>query len=103
MSAALSSLIEDLLTVEQVAAAFECSAETVELEAREGLLPGIKLGRTWRFPRDALLQVLNDRALAEMSRRKPPPPGVTPLPEPRRGRRQTPPQLPAAASRAARS
>jgi excisionase family DNA binding protein len=92
-----------LLTVDQVAELFDCSADTVEQETREGRLPGIKLGRAWRFPREALLQVLNERALAEMERKAPPPPGVTPLPQGRRGRRQTPPQLPAAASRAAKS
>jgi excisionase family DNA binding protein len=90
-------------TVDQVAELFDCSADTVEQETREGRLPGIKLGRAWRFPREALLQVLNERALAEMERKAPPPPGVTPLPQGRRGRRQTPPQLPAAASRAAKS
>jgi excisionase family DNA binding protein len=96
-------MADELLTVDQVAALFDCSTETVELETREGRLPGLKLGRAWRYPREALMRVLNERALAEMSRKTPPPPGVTPLPEGRRGRRQTPPQLPAAANRAARS
>jgi excisionase family DNA binding protein len=96
-------IADDLLTVEQVATMFDCSAETIELETREGRLPGVKLGRSWRYPRAALMRVLNERAIAEMERRAPPPPGVTPLPEGRRGRRQTPPQLPAAASRAAKS
>jgi excisionase family DNA binding protein len=94
---------DELLTVDQVAALFDCSTETIEIETREGRLPGLKLGRSWRYPREALMRVLNERAIEEMSRKTPPPPGVTPLPEPRRGRRQTPPQLPAAASRAARS
>jgi excisionase family DNA binding protein len=103
MSAALSSLIDELLTVEQVASLFDCSCETVELETREGRLPGIKLGRAWRYPREALMKVLNERAIADMGRKTPTPPGVTPMPDTRRGRRQTPPQLPAAASRSARS
>jgi excisionase family DNA binding protein len=93
----------DLLTVAEVARAFECSEETVELETREGRLPGIKLGRSWRYPREALMRVLNERAIEAMGRKAPLPPGVTKLPEPRRGRRQTPPQLPAAASRATKS
>jgi excisionase family DNA binding protein len=97
----------ELLTVEQVAALFDCSTETVELETREGRLPGLKLGRSWRYPRRALLDALDEWAREEAAQRKqqrtPPPQGVTPLPEGRRGRRQTPPQLPAAASRAARS
>lgn len=95
------TLIADFLTVEQVAEMFDCSTETIELETREKRLPGLKLGRSWRYPRAALLQVLNARALAEMND-KPPPPGVTPI-DSRGGRRQPLPQLPAAARRAAKS
>lgn len=98
----MRSAVDDLLTVDDVATMFDCSTETVELETREGRLPGLKLGRAWRYPREALLQVLNERAIAEMARKTPTPAGVTPLPS-RQGRRQTPPQLPAAASRAAKS
>lgn len=97
----MHALADELLTVDQVAGLFDCSAETVELETREGRLPGIKLGRSWRFPREALLKVLNDRAIEEMGRKAPPPPGVTPLGESRRGRRQTPPKLNLSASRGA--
>ena len=98
-----SEVSDELLTVEQVAAMFDCSTETIELETRERRLPGLKLGRSWRYPRQALMRVLNERAIADMEHKAEQPPGVTPLPEARRGRRQKPPQLPAAASRNARS
>jgi excisionase family DNA binding protein len=94
---------EELLTVEHVAALFDCSAETVEMETREGRLPGLKLGRSWRYPREALMRVLNQRAIDDMARKQQAPANVTPLAQPRRGRRQTPPQIPAAVSRAAKS
>jgi excisionase family DNA binding protein len=96
----MSAVVDDLLTVDQVAELFGCTAETIEQETRERRLPGLKLGRSWRYPREALMRVVNERALAEMQA---PAPNVTPLPQGRRGRRQSPPQLPAAASRAAKS
>lgn len=49
---------DELLSVEAVASAPDCADTTVEEHARTGHLPGIKLGRSWVFPRTALLQSL---------------------------------------------
>ena len=75
----------DLLTVEEVAALFDCSPETIELETREKRLPGLKLGRSWRYPREALLLVLNRRAAAWVGMEWPPRPPEPPCEPARSG------------------
>jgi excisionase family DNA binding protein len=45
----------EVLTVEQVAALLQVDADTVRALAREGDLPGRKVGREWRFSRAAVL------------------------------------------------
>jgi len=45
---------EDVLTVDDVAALLELKPYTVKEYARRGILPGRKLGRTWRFLRPEL-------------------------------------------------
>ncbi len=47
-----------ILTVDQVAKLCICTADTVRERAVAGDLPGIKLGRDWVFPADALAQAL---------------------------------------------
>ena len=56
--------MSDILTKQQVASLLECEPETVEEKARAGVLPGIKFGRSWVFPREALLTALNKMAVA---------------------------------------
>lgn len=76
----------DILSVRQVADLLCCSAETIEDKARRGNIPGIKFGRSWMFPREALLGRLNVMALqnaeAEPQHGLP---DATPAPRPRRG------------------
>lgn len=48
----------EVLTVEQAAELFQVDADTVCTLAREGTLPGRKVGREWRFARAALLRWL---------------------------------------------
>ena len=52
----------DLLTPDDVAQALDCTPQTVsaKLAARE--LPGVKIGRSWRIPRAALIEHLNEQA-----------------------------------------
>ena len=45
----------EVLTVEQAAALLQVDADTVRALAREGDLPGRKVGREWRFSRAAVL------------------------------------------------
>lgn len=58
----------DVLTKDQVADLLQCDATTVEEHARNGDLPGVKYGRSWVFPRAALLARLNDVAQANPNR-----------------------------------
>jgi hypothetical protein len=54
----------------ELAAAFECAETTIEEAARAGLLPGIKLGRAWRFPAGALARRLDELALEQAQLRR---------------------------------
>lgn len=56
----------DVLTVAAVAALLDCEPDTVEARTRERQLPGLKFGRSWVYPREALLRVLNEQAAAGM-------------------------------------
>jgi excisionase family DNA binding protein len=55
--------LNDVLDESEVAKILDCEPLTVQVKARSGELPAIKFGRSWRFPRAALLQYLNDLAL----------------------------------------
>lgn len=54
----------DILSKEEVADMLDCEPSTVEEKARNHELPAVKIGRSWLFPRQALLQRLNEMALA---------------------------------------
>ena len=54
---------KDVLTEQDVAQLLECETSTVQEKARAGDLPGIKFGRSWVFPRSALLQSLHQTAM----------------------------------------
>lgn len=56
--------MNDVLNETEVAAILDCEPKTVQDKARTGELPAIKFGRSWVFPRSALLQKLNELALA---------------------------------------
>jgi excisionase family DNA binding protein len=55
----------DVLTVADVAALLDLKPYTVKEYARRGILPGRKLGRTWRFLRPELEQAINHLPTAE--------------------------------------
>lgn len=57
-----SSSPEDnsLMTVDEVAEYLRLKPETIRSMARRGDLPGIKLGRVWRFRRSSISQILED-------------------------------------------
>jgi excisionase family DNA binding protein len=56
-----------ILTTQQVAEMLCCTPETVEVRARRKELPGLKAGRAWVFPQEALLIALNALALKNIS------------------------------------
>jgi excisionase family DNA binding protein len=60
-----------ILSRDQVAAMLDCEPDTVDIAARNGVLPGLKFGRSWVFPQAALLEFLNQRALSELPGRNP--------------------------------
>jgi excisionase family DNA binding protein len=96
--------LPDVLTVTEVAQLLDCSPDTVEDETRQRSLPGLKFGRSWVYPRAALLLVLEERALAHVATPAPAPapasaPKVVPMaPRPpqrqQRGRGRSPAPLP---------
>lgn len=56
---------EDVLTVADVAALLDLKPYTVKEYARRGILPGRKLGRTWRFLRPELEEAISHLPTAE--------------------------------------
>lgn len=48
----------DVMSAEEAAEFLGVTAATVRKQAREGRLPGRKIGREWRFSREALLRWL---------------------------------------------
>lgn len=77
---------------EECAALLGCEPEHVEELARAGELPGLKIGRRWRFVRVDLLTYLAEKARAEaMERRAKRQP--KPQAEPPKPRRRAPPSL----------
>ena len=61
---------QEILTAEEAAALLRVSPQTVLKESRLGLLPGVKVGREWRYTRSALLRHLEQYSAPE--------PGVEP-------------------------
>ena len=53
---------DEVLTAEEAAALLRVSLQTVLKESRLGQLPGIKIGREWRYSRQALLHHLRQYA-----------------------------------------
>lgn len=96
----------EVLTAAQVAELLDCAPETVEARTRERRLPAVQYGRSWVYPREALLRVLADQALAHVAAAPaaapaspPPAPKVLPLaPRPvqrqQRSRGRSPAPLP---------
>lgn len=58
------------LSVAQVANHLDCSEEKVREALNTGDLPGLKYGRDWIIPADALHQRLVEKALAEAAARR---------------------------------
>lgn len=81
----------DVIDAEACAEMLGCTALQVEELARAGDIPGLKIGRSWRFVRADLLTYLAEKARAEAeerrSRRAAPPEPVKPQ------RRGAPPSL----------
>jgi hypothetical protein len=64
--------VAPVLTIDDVAAMLQCKDTTVREIAPQ--LGGLKFGRDWVFPAEALLEALNDRARDAMRQDKAPTP-----------------------------
>ena len=85
-----------LLTPDEAAAALGCEQSTVVSKLHAGELPGVKLGRAWRLPVDALRQHLAAQAMKNLERTSaaPPAPSAVAMGAPPSRRRNAPPALP---------
>ena len=59
-----------LLDHAQAAELLGCTPATVEDRLRDGTLPGVQFGRSWRIPVDALAERLRELALEQASQRR---------------------------------
>lgn len=83
--------MNDILDEAEVAALLACEPSTVQTMAREGELPAVKFGKHWRFPRAALLEVVNRRALENTTPKPKAPPSAVLRQVP--SKRRAPPDL----------
>ncbi|XJC73372.1 helix-turn-helix domain-containing protein [Delftia tsuruhatensis] len=60
----------EILTVNDLAELFACDKETVAARLTSGDLPGVKVGRGWIVPRQALFERLNEKAREEAAARR---------------------------------
>ncbi len=87
----LSTLPSEVIGSEECAQLLGCSVEQVEDMARAGDIPGVKIGRSWRFVRAGLLAYLDERGRAEAQERRA---GRQPTAKPvKPPRRRAPPSL----------
>jgi excisionase family DNA binding protein len=61
-----------IYNVTQVAQLLGCTEEIVAERINSGDLPGVKFGRSWVIPADALRERLNQKALEEARERREP-------------------------------
>lgn len=66
----MTSADTEILTVEDLALMFDCDEETASARLKCGDLPGLKVGRGWIIPRQALFERLNEMALEEAAARR---------------------------------
>ena len=60
----------EILTVADLAELFACDKETAAARLTSGDLPGVKVGRSWIIPRQALFERLNEKAREESAARR---------------------------------
>ena len=81
--------MNDILTEKEVADLLDCEPTTVQEKARTADLPGLKYGRSWVFPRAALMEALHAKALARTPAKAEPVATFI-----KQGQRKAPPVLP---------
>lgn len=68
----------EVITPAQVAALLQIHVKTVYRLAEQGLLPGNRIGRRWRFSRREILRLLADNSARAAATGKPPGPSARP-------------------------
>ncbi|MBK9187702.1 MAG: helix-turn-helix domain-containing protein [Phycisphaerales bacterium] len=63
-----ASSTPDVMTVEQLADYLQISRSTLYKLAQEGKVPGQKVGKHWRFRKDAIDRWLDDKSSAQTRR-----------------------------------
>ncbi len=53
--------MKNILTAQQVAELLQVHVKTVHRLAKKGVIPGSKPGRSWRFSRDLVYQIINPK------------------------------------------
>lgn len=66
----MTSVDTEILTVDDLAKLFACDKETAAARLSTGDLPGVKVGRGWIIPRQALFERLNEKAKEESASRR---------------------------------
>ena len=61
-------MIRKIMTVAEVAQYLSIVPDTVYRKARRGEIPAVKMGKVWRFPKEALDQWLNQQALSGLKK-----------------------------------
>ena len=59
----MSTADVEVLTLEEAAASLRLHPRTLRIKATEGLIPGAKIGRLWRFHKQQLEQWILDAAM----------------------------------------
>ena len=55
-------MLENLMTVKEVAALLRVSPQTLYKMLEQGLIPAVKIGSQWRFDRDQIREWIKARA-----------------------------------------
>lgn len=66
----ISACMPAIVTAAEAAQLLQCSVKTVEERLREGDLPGEKFGDGWILPTQALIERVNEIAVAKMLERR---------------------------------
>lgn len=54
---------KEIFTTEEAAEMMGCAPSTIEEHARNRVLPGLRMGHEWRFPREAFMKAINTLAI----------------------------------------
>ena len=61
--------MQKIMTVHEVSRYLGVVPDTVYRKARRGEIPAVKMGKIWRFPKEALDKWLNDTALNAVAKK----------------------------------